>query len=363
MSIELIESETGWAALCGEWDELVANSTFPSVFLTFDYLFTAFRTFHAAHSQLFLIVLRSCDNELIGIAPFRRSKRQYRGFTLVVVEYVATWEIDKPYIIARNGLEDHCWGEIFKVLDSNSAKWDVLELIELPDCLGGVKKLPILFRAPYYRCVVTQGPDCPYIDLTMSWDEFLSRHRAFKKTLKRLSKLPSGYHIFTYDAPDTIACGIDRYMKLEELSWKNGIQGLRKNRWHLEFYRAVLHALALKRRVAIRVLTTGDDLIAAIICCELKDTVYIHQTVYNQNYAQLSPGTMFMGLVIREYMKAGTFKTADLLCGFAHYYKPWACRIVGTSGVQVYRLSAKMCLFLGLRWLKDRASNLLKPAA
>jgi Acetyltransferase (GNAT) domain len=363
MSAELVESETEWAALHGEWDDLVANSTFPSIFLTFDYLFTAFRAFHAGDSQPFLIVLRSSDNDLIGFAPFRRSRRKYRGFTLRVIEYVVTWEIDKPYIIARNGLEDHCWEEIFKVLHSNPTKWDLLELIELPDYLEGVRKLPVLFRVPFYRCVVTRGPECPYIDLTMTWDEFLSRRGSFKKNLKKLNKLSDGYDIFTYDTPDTIASGIDRYLKLEESSWKNGKQGLSKNSLHLTFYREVLQALSLKKRVAIRVLMTGNDLMAGIISCEFEDTVYIHHVVYNQKFAHLSPGTMFMGLVIKEYMKAGTFKTADLLCGFTQYYEPWACRIVGTSGVQVYRLSVKICLFLGLRWLKDRASHLCKAVA
>ena len=97
---------------------------------------------------------------------------------------------------------------------------------------------------------------------------------------------------------------------------------------------------------------------AGIISWEFMNTVYIHHVVYNEKFAPLSPGTMFMGLVIKEYMHAGTFKSADLMCGFTHYYKPWAYKIVSTSGIQVYRLSAKIGLFLALRWLKDRASHL-----
>jgi CelD/BcsL family acetyltransferase involved in cellulose biosynthesis len=88
------------------------------------------------------------------------------------------------------------------------------------------------------------------------------------------------------------------------------------------------------------------DLVAALICWEFRDTVYIHHTVYNPAFAQLSPGTMFMGLVLGQYMQSGRFRFADLLCGFADFYKPWATRIVTTSHIQVYRLSVKTRLFL-----------------
>jgi len=140
------------------------------------------------------------------------------------------------------------------------------------------------------------------------------------------------------------------------MSWKHGKHGLQKNRWHLAFYQDMLPALSRKRRVAIRILMTGDELVSGIICCEFGDTAYVHHTVYNPKFASLSPGTMFMGLVIGEYMNAGRFKSADLLCGFADYYKPWAKTIVGTSRIQVYRLSVKTRLILYLRRLAERAT-------
>jgi CelD/BcsL family acetyltransferase involved in cellulose biosynthesis len=355
MRTNLVDSEQDWVALRGEWDALVAGSVFPSIFLTFDYLFHAFRAFHAAEATPFLLVLRSDDGALIGIAPFRRSRRRQRGLSLLVLEYVTTWEVDKPYIIALAGHEAECWGAIQHFLHGHPTLWDLLELTEVPDSTGGKRDIERVFDTRDYRCIVERGPDGPIIDLTVSWPEFLRRHYKLSRAVKRLDKHLGGHDILTFDRPETIEAGIDRYMALEELSWKSGKHGLRKNRWHLDFYSEAIRAASCDHRVAIRLLARADELVAGHVCWEYGDTVYIHHTVYNPAFSHLSPGTVFMGLVLGEYMKTGRFKFADLLCGFADFYKPWAMQIVGTSHVQVFRLSAKTRLHLWLRGLVEMA--------
>ena len=45
LTTELLKSEQDWQALRHEWDGLLAGSVSPSVFMSFDYLHTAFRIF------------------------------------------------------------------------------------------------------------------------------------------------------------------------------------------------------------------------------------------------------------------------------------------------------------------------------
>lgn len=345
MSTNLLGSFEDWVSLRDEWNELVADSVSPSIFLTFEYLSIAWRTFHSQTSELFLITIRNTEGGLVGIAPFRSSIRKHGGFSLKVIEYVTTWETDKLYIIAKQGLEDSCWEEIFSFFQSNPKKWDLIQLVELPNHLAGINKIRRLFCSPSYRCNVAEGPSGPCIDLTVTWDEFCRRHKKFRTKLNRLKKLPDGYEIITYDDPKTIAVGIDRYIEIESLSWKKGQHGLRKNDAHLAFYKEMIPALAQKGRVVIRILVTGDKLVAGDISYTFNDTVYFQHTAYNEEFANYSPGAMLTGLAIKEYLDKA-YKLGDCLCGFAAHINPWSSSTIETSNVEIVRLSFRMRLFL-----------------
>ncbi|MCZ6504077.1 MAG: hypothetical protein O6945_16385 [Gammaproteobacteria bacterium] len=200
MNTELVQSEQGWQALRDEWDTLLAESVFPSVFLSFDYLVRAFAVFHAGHSEPFILTVRDSGGVLIGIVPFRRTMSPHWGGSHAVLEYLVTWETDKPYVIAGREGVDTVWGAIFSFLDANPIEWDLLQLIEMPDCLSGAASIKKLFGVPGYQYRTTVGPDGPIVDLTQSWEEFLGQHKKYRKALNRLNQLNSDYKVITCDS-------------------------------------------------------------------------------------------------------------------------------------------------------------------
>ena len=208
MTVQLINTTEAWLGLRDDWDELVAGNSFPSVFMTFDYLWTAFGTFHQHDSELFLVAIHDARGELIGIAPFRRTRHRQQGFTLRVLEYVTTWEVDKPYPIFKVGCEEHCWNEIHGFLERHRSEWDALELMEVPVDLPATATLRQLFCAPAYQVVTQPGPAGPIIDLTQTWAQFLSAHPKYARALRRLGGVGSGYRLRVYDSADTIEAGI-----------------------------------------------------------------------------------------------------------------------------------------------------------
>jgi CelD/BcsL family acetyltransferase involved in cellulose biosynthesis len=353
MIVERLQSEEDLHALCDQWDALLEDSVFPSIFLSFDYLTKAYAVFHSDTSEPFILTVRDGEGLLIGIAPLRRSSRRQWGINQAVLEYLVTWEIDKPYILAKDGWENRVWDAIFAYLDENPAEWDLLELTEMPDHLAGTPRVMQLFHTPAYQCRAETGPDGPYIDLTQTWEQFLHNHRKYRIALNRFNQLGRDYEVITYNDSTTIPVGLAHYTALERLSWKNGKTGLQKNPQHFEFYQHIAYALAAKRRAAIHVLVSGEgQQIAAILCWFFANTLYVHHTTYDPELSKYSPGKLLMGLVLKEYMGDQTLRTADLMCGFAHYYKPWADQLVTTTNVSIYRLSPGMRLLLAGRWLK-----------
>jgi CelD/BcsL family acetyltransferase involved in cellulose biosynthesis len=355
MKVEVVFSGQEWADLREQWDRLLAESVFPSVFLSFDYLHRAYSAFHVGHSEPFILTVKDDEGVLLGIAPFRRSVRRQGGVSLNLLEYLVTWEIDKPYIIARSGLEEGIWQAIFNFLDTNTSEWDILELIEMPDHLSGSSALEQLFQAPGYRSRVSVGPDGPCIDLTQSWEQFLRHHKKYRVALNRFSRLCPGFQLVAFDSKSTIGEGLERHIALERLSWKHGRVGLERNALHIDFYREIIPALANTGRASVHVLLSGEGRpMASIICCSFEQTLYVFQTAYDPDFSRYSPGKLLMGLVIGEYMEHQTLKSADLLCGFADYYKPWASHVVTTTNIQIFRLSPRVRLLLAGQWIKEQ---------
>jgi CelD/BcsL family acetyltransferase involved in cellulose biosynthesis len=355
MDIEVIHYARDWKSLREQWDALLIESVFPSVFLCFDYLDRAYAAFHAECSEPFILTLKNEEGDLLGIAPFRRSERRQGGISQKILEYLVTWEIDKPYIIVRKGFEAQMWQAIFDFLDANPEEWDILELSEMPANLPGPSTVDQLFEAPAYHCRTSAGPDGPCVDLTQTWSQFLEKHKKYRKALNRFAGVFPGFELAAYDHSSTIGQGLERYIALERLSWKHGRVGLEKNSLHNEFYCEIIPALADKGRAAIHILTSADGgAMAGIICCSFEKTLYPLHTVYNPDFSQYSPGKLVLGLVLGEYMSHERLKSADLLCGFADYYKPWASQIITTKNVQICRMSPGMRLLLAGQWIKGR---------
>jgi CelD/BcsL family acetyltransferase involved in cellulose biosynthesis len=355
MNVELVQSGRAWSHLREQWDILLEKSVFPSIFLSFDYLHSAYTAFHAGHSEPFILTLKNDEGLLLGIAPFRRSVRRQGVTDLAVLEYLVTWEVDKPYIIAVNGWEDAVWQAVFSFLYANSAEWDLLELIEMPDSLRGASAVEQLFQSPDYRCLASAGPEGPCIDLTQTWEQFLKHHKKYRMALNRLNRLCPGYQVVTFDNQSNIEEGLERHIALERFSWKHGKVGLERNSLHIEFYQEIIPILAQKGRASIHILLSGEGRpMAGIICCSFEQTLYALQTVYDPDFSQFSPGKLLLGLVLKDYMGQATFKSADLLCGFADYYRPWASRIITTTNFQIFRLSPRIRLLLAGQWFKEQ---------
>jgi CelD/BcsL family acetyltransferase involved in cellulose biosynthesis len=353
MSTALLRSERDWLELRQEWDTLLANSSWPSVFLCFDYLHTAYHAFHAGDSELFIITVRNRGGALIGIAPFRRSISGRPGLRQAVLEYLVSWETDKPYLIAARDCEETVWEAVVDCLASNPELWDLLKLMEMPVHLPGLSLVEKGFSTPAYEYRAEPGPDSPLIDLGRGWEAFIADHRKFRRDLNRLNKLEGGYRLSSFSEPAEMPGAVEHYMSLERRSWKLGQVGLQKDERHKRFYERVIPTLAEKNHASIHFLEDGSGRrMAGLVCIRFGQTLYPQHTVYDPGFANLSPGKLIMGLALKEHMADPALKWADLLCGFADYYKPWAAQIIATSNVRVFRLSLRTRLSLALQRLR-----------
>jgi CelD/BcsL family acetyltransferase involved in cellulose biosynthesis len=362
IKVRLIDDLASWSRLESEWDDLLLNSSCPSIFLSYDYLSRAWKYFHKQNSQPFLLTLHDANDRLVGIAPFRRGAQTIRGRSFQVVRHALSWEVDKPYVIALADMEAEVWRGVAEFFHSHPDQWDILSLEEMPADLMGVNRLQQLFNGSRYSVEVVEGASGAYIDLTGQPGEFTRKHKKFKEKLRRVEKLPQGYHLEIHDTPDTIAGGFEKFVAIEEKSWKKGKIGVTKDDTHLAFYQEMVPALAAKGRSTIRIMSTGDTLLAGTLTYAFGDTVFFHQTAYNPEFRKHSPGAVLIGLLIEGLLGQG-YRRADCLCGYADYLQRWTSAEVHTSNVVVYRKSVPMSLLLGGRKIKQMLTRRSTPAA
>ncbi len=227
----------------------------------------------------------------------------------------------------------------------------MIRLHELPADHVNRCDLPHLFTD--CRVELEPGAKGPYMDLSITWDDFCRSHESFRKRLKRLGKLPDGFDIRIFADSASVVEGLDQYVQIEQKSWKKGQVGVSKDDQHLAFYRDVLPALAANDQVAIRTLSSGDRLIAGDITYTFDKSAFFQHATYDDAFKKLSPGSVFTGLVIKEYLERG-YEIGDFLCGFADYLSPWCDGMIETTGVTIYRRSSRRSVVDWLRSIRNR---------
>lgn len=327
--------------LAARWDALLEKSVRPSIFLTYDYLTTAWKQFHRTSSQPYVIVVEDDNRRVIGIGPFRLARRSFAGIPVRVIRYLSTWEVDKPYIIAKPEDEETVWRLILDCLRQHSSEWDKIELMELPEEALGREFLAGTFHGQTLGRAASSRKEGPIINLDQDWAEFKRRHRSLKK-ISRLKRLPHPYRILTFDRPDNIRAGLAGYARVEDLSWKGdeNLTGVDKDARHRGFYEELLPLLAAKKRVAVRVLVSGRIPVAADITYTFGQWAFFHHAAYNNEFRRLSVGRLFTGLVLKEYF-ARPEKFGDFLCGYADYMRPWADELITVSDLVAFNTNLR----------------------
>jgi len=356
VGVEVIDGEAEIATLREEWDDLAARSSHPTIYNTYDYTMASWGHFDSHQSSLRVVVAREPSGELVGLLPLRVRRR--RGGLEIVLEPAAAVEVDRVSLMARPGTESDVWDDMLPaILD---LRWDVWNSAEVPEAAPLFGALSRLTARPGSRRldVSEEGAGSGLlIDLSGTWPDFLAGHKSFRRRLKKFEREVPHYEIDLYADPGDILEGLDAYRRVDEQSWKAGRIGISKSDTARRFFADLLPRLAADGRSAVRILRNGSELLAADVTHTFGTTAFLHSATYTQVAAAHSPGTIFTGLVLCDFMKS-EIVTGDLLTGHADYLRPWASDEVATYNVTVtkdgLKASALRAAGPGLSKLKQR---------
>ncbi len=346
--------------LAEEWDELLKRSSRPTIYSSFDYVYSSCKHFKTNETVAFLFFRNVSDGRLLAVYPISIWTDMIYRVPVRTIEHgitTAFTDVDKPYPIIDKDSEKICWKRFRNYFHKEYRNWDVILYDELFFGSHLNHGLRQLFKLPLFWTKLRPGPDSPMVRLDGDWKAFEAKHKNMRSKSRRLEKKIGDQFSYrvTGDPADVKKC-LNEYIAIEQMGYKAG-QGVSRKE-SIPFYHDLLPRLAERGELLFGMMYDGDTVISAEISYVYQDQVYFALGTYNPEYSKLSPGTVSTSRFI-EYFHDKGFVEGDFLAGFAKYVNPWASRIEKTVSVTVRRVSLKTG-YLAARHLATTAKIKLK---
>ena len=327
MNFTLYSDETGFAALRGEWNDLLRRSSFDTIFLTWEWQTTWWRTLGAARGPLYLLAAHD-QERLVGILPlYLTSDDAWRTLRVVGCFEVA----DYLDLIVEAGYEEAVYHAFLDWLVGTEAPaWDALDLCNQPTLSLAHSRLPELVRERGWSAEVSQEDVCPVIALPSGpsapdsdgWETYLAtldkkeRHEIRRK-LRRVEREAPDAELRFVRGKEGLTDAVSVFIALHRLSRRD------KDAFMDEQMQGFFHALATTCAehgwLQLSFLKVGGEPIATYFCFEYNNEVLVYNSGYDpQAYSQLSPGWVLLARLIQEAIAQGCARF-DFLQGDEDY--------------------------------------------
>jgi CelD/BcsL family acetyltransferase involved in cellulose biosynthesis len=316
MRVEIFTDATGFDRLAGEWDDLLARSLTPSIFLTHHWQRIWWQ--HLGHGSLAIIALRTDAGRLVGIAPLLRS-----GGTSHALSFVGCVDVsDYLDVIVDGAAADDVYAALWDRLSgSDSPQWDVLNLCNIPDRSPTHRRLAELAEASGCSASVTIDDVCPVITLPASWDSYLAgldkkqRHELRRK-LRRAEESAS-VHWYVLEGEPNLERDIASFITLHQRStaekegfWDDAMKA---------FFRAMALEFAAAGWLKLYFIEFNGERAASFLCFDYRSELLIYNSGYDPTrFAALSPGIVLTAHMIEHAIQMGRVRL-DFLRGDEEY--------------------------------------------
>jgi len=324
LNFTLYSDEIGFAALRGEWNDLLRRSRFDTIFLTWEWQTTWWRTLGVTRGPLYLLAAHD-EQRLVGILPLYLTSDD-AGRTLRVV---GCFEVaDYLDLIVEAGHEEAVYRAFLDWLVGPEAPaWDALDLCNQPTLSLAHSRLPELARERGWSAEVSQEDVCPVIALPSApdsdgWETYLAtldkkeRHEIRRK-LRRVEREAPDAELRFVRGKEGLTDAVSVFIALHRLSRRD------KDAFMDEQMQGFFHALATTCAehgwLQLSFLKVGGEPIATYFCFEYNNEVLVYNSGYDpQAYSQLSPGWVLLARLIQEAIVQGCARF-DFLQGNEDY--------------------------------------------
>ena len=313
-------------SLDSSWKDLRHRLNWDSIFVLPRWLKVWWHIFGEG-SQLYLFEVRE-NRSVIGIAPLivNEDKASFIG-SADVCDYMDFAVAPGKALAFFSALLDKLKNEGIKELSLESLRHDSTVLTCLTD----------LAKEIGYQVTCTRENVSLDLDLPSTWDEYLKTlsPKQRRETGRRFRRLEEegdiNYRVVENAEPEVL----DAFFKLMRVSRKDKAAFLTPNME--SFFRALAQTMAEAGMLRFGVLEISTKPVAAVMCFDYNDKVYLYNSGYDPEYGYISVGLLSKLLSIKDSIERGK-KVYDFLKGPEEYkYRLrgreipiYSCRIILT---------------------------------
>lgn len=327
LTVSIVRDIQTFESLKSEWNKLHQKSTSDSVFLTWEWLFTWWCTFHEKRT-LYIITVRCLDGELKGVGSFC-VESGWDGLPLKALTFLGASHVSSEYLdlICDADCESSIGSAIFDVICRDTSSWDCVALTDILETSLAYRTFKLLASNKGYAVKELIAEVCPSLSLAESPELMLSQFKGqLRSTIKRRSKkmVEIGAEIKSLESEDEHLFYIESLFELHQKRWNSvGIKGNFRDKSIRAFHSKVSKLFLSRSILRLYTLNVDEKVIAALYTFEFKGSLFYFQSGYDPEYASLSPGTVLMWAGICDAIDRGLTRF-DYLRGAEFYKSLWA---------------------------------------
>ena len=314
LSTEVYAHESVFETLGEEWRAACSGMQRPSIFITPEYLETAWKHLREENDQPWVMAVRDAG-QLVGLLPLVRCKRKAHGLTGYELRHMGMWEGDRPGLLATVA-PDRVWPALFEALRRLRSQWQWLDLRELDENAWPLRHADQL--GPMMRTSIENDTQAAFLTLDGSWDVYLAARstrtrKSFLKTQRELSQDHPEWDIQVIEEPSGLVEAFNRYVEIERRSWKvSAGVGLWSDTRQANFYRELLPLLARDGRASVWLLRIDGRDAAGLVRFSHGEIVYERLCTYDPEFGQYSPGVQLCREAMRRSF-GSNYRESDAL--------------------------------------------------
>jgi CelD/BcsL family acetyltransferase involved in cellulose biosynthesis len=306
-SVETVSDWSAFLDLEADWNDAVDRAGIPHPFLRHEWLRTWWGCFGAEH-PFFIVIVRS-GHRIQAIAPFMWEATSMYG---VPTRCLRLWHNDHTpradVIVAER--PDESYRAIWNAVMDERARWDVVQLAQLPEESTTRETLAGLARTDGCKSGIWRSGSSPYLTLSGTWDEYAaSLSVKFRQNLRnRMTRVrrigEPALEVVCEGEAVNAAC--EDAIRLEGAAWKR-TEGtaIASDSAVGRLYREFAARASARGWLRLMFLTVNGRRIATSFSVCYQRRLFLFKTGYDPVFAACSPFKLLTYFVLRDAFARG----------------------------------------------------------
>jgi|GEM_PF-768023 len=352
VDVRIVRTQEEFSQIKPQWEELLASLDPVPLPLTHAWLLSWWRAFANDREMEFRCVYRGA--ELVGAAPFYRSRELFRGVPVTLLKLAANGHTPFSGVIVTPALNRAERETVLSALTRVGYK-EIGQFLKIHQ-YGELKRFIVEYpTSPKSNVGIKPGLTTPVIWIDQDWDTFFSsRTKKLKKSLKhklnRFNKEP-GFTITEKKISSTEDPIVPEIIQISANSWKAGIgNDLKSHHRSRQFLFNLIESFGRSGLLSAWMIHHGKTPVAFELHLAYDGIVYPIRADYDEAFKAFSPGSVLEYSALKHLFKTGLVRQYYTCADDYWYLSNWTTEYEEFCTVEVFGGGAKTRFLYALEY-------------